>query len=253
MATIHYARLAEFWRKEEKYAFLDEQRPVGNVAWQPITPDKRQTWLTEGMQEEFDNFISIGNKDTKAGVGQALFANYGCGVATCRDAWAYSFNSSSVEENMRRTIICYNDHVTRWLQLDIKPSVDDFVVTDSKQISWGRDLKKDLQRGVYGNFDKQKIRQALYRPFTKQALFFDKVLNEEVYQLPQFLPTPTVESENRLICLSDKGHREGFNAFVVNLIPDFHVLATKDRFQCFPFYTYDEDGANRRENITDYN
>jgi predicted helicase len=252
MATIHYARLAEFWRKEEKYAFLDEQRHVGNVAWQPITPDKRQTWLTEGMQEEFDNFISIGNKDTKAGVGQALFANYGCGVATCRDAWAYSFNSSSVEENMRRTIICYNDHVTRWLQLDIKPSVDDFVVTDSKQISWGRDLKKDLQRGVYGNFDKQKIRQALYRPFTKQALFFDKVFNEEVYQLPQFLPTPTVESENRLICLSDKGHREGFNAFVVNLIPDFHVLATKDRFQCFPFYTYNEDGANRRENITDW-
>ena len=25
MATIHYARLDEFWRKTEKYAFLEEQ------------------------------------------------------------------------------------------------------------------------------------------------------------------------------------------------------------------------------------
>ncbi|MFN8495044.1 MAG: hypothetical protein U0350_46000 [Caldilineaceae bacterium] len=44
MATIHYARLDEYWRKEEKYAFLDQQAHVGNVAWQPITPDKRHTW-----------------------------------------------------------------------------------------------------------------------------------------------------------------------------------------------------------------
>lgn len=39
---------------------------------------------------------------------------------------------------------------------------------------------------------------------------------------------------------------------MVNVIPDFHILATKDRFQCFPFYTYAEDGSNRRENITDW-
>ena len=36
MATIHYARLDEFWRKEEKLGLADEQRHVGSVAWQPI-------------------------------------------------------------------------------------------------------------------------------------------------------------------------------------------------------------------------
>lgn len=30
------------------------------------------------------------------------------------------------------------------------------------------------------------------------------------------------------------------------------MLAASDAFQCFPFYTYDEDGSNRRENITDW-
>jgi len=36
---------------------------------------------------------------------------------------------------------------------------------------------------------------------------------------------------------------------MTNLIPDFHLLSDT---QCFPFYVYDEDGANRRENITDW-
>jgi predicted helicase len=39
---------------------------------------------------------------------------------------------------------------------------------------------------------------------------------------------------------------------MVDAVPDIHILASKDAFQCFPFYTYDEDGTNRRENITDW-
>ena len=34
------------------------------------------------------------------------------------------------------------------------------------------------------------------------------------------------------------------------MIPDFDLAFEKN--QCFPFYTYDEDGTNRRENITDW-
>ena len=36
---------------------------------------------------------------------------------------------------------------------------------------------------------------------------------------------------------------------MVSLIPCFDIL---EKTQCFPFYTYDEDGGNRRENITDW-
>jgi predicted helicase len=36
------------------------------------------------------------------------------------------------------------------------------------------------------------------------------------------------------------------------LIPDLHLCATLDAHQCFPYYVYDEDGSNRRENITDW-
>jgi predicted helicase len=55
-----------------------------------------------------------------------------------------------------------------------------------------------------------------------------------------------------MIVVSDHGHRSPFSVLVSNAIVDLHVLATNDSFQCFPFYTYDEDGNNRRENITDW-
>ncbi|MGE0684733.1 MAG: type ISP restriction/modification enzyme, partial [Candidatus Binatia bacterium] len=106
--------------------------------------------------------------------------------------------------------------------------------------------------GKYAEFDEKKIRLALYRPFTKQFLFFDRLLNAEVYSIFRFFPTSLAESENPVICISDKGHRADFSSLMVNAIPDLHVLASLDGFQCFPFYLYDEDGSNRRENITDW-
>ena len=38
-------------------------------------------------------------------------------------------------------------------------------------------------------------------------------------------------------------------ALAVNVLPD---LLPQSGSQCFPFYTYNEDGTNRRENITDW-
>jgi len=35
-------------------------------------------------------------------------------------------------------------------------------------------------------------------------------------------------------------------------IPELHFGCSTDGFQCFPFYTYAEDGSSRRENITDW-
>ncbi len=36
---------------------------------------------------------------------------------------------------------------------------------------------------------------------------------------------------------------------MTNVLPDLHLTGDS---QCFPFYTYDEDGSHRRENITDW-
>ena len=41
-------------------------------------------------------------------------------------------------------------------------------------------------------------------------------------------------------------------ALMTDRIADLHIVGAGASAQCFPFYTYDADGGNRRENITDW-
>ena len=202
------------------------------------------------MEAEFDTFLPIGTKEAKGGGDGAIFENYGRGVATSRDAWAYNFSRTAVSNNMRRTIETYNQHILRWQRLSSKPLIGNFVINDGKQISWSRDLKLDLQRGNLAEFEELKVREAVYRPFTKEFLFFDRIMNEEVYQFPHFLPNTKVERENWLICIPGIGNRKAFGVLATDRIVALDLAFEK--VQCFPFYTYDEDGSHRRENITNW-
>jgi predicted helicase len=96
-------------------------------------------------------------------------------------------------------------------------------------------------------FDERSIRRALYRPFTSEFLNFDDFWNERRYQLPWIFPSGDVE--NALICINRNVDSGGFWTLIADKCPDFHLTGDS---QCFPFYTFDEDGANRRDNITDW-
>jgi len=76
-------------------------------------------------------------------------------------------------------------------------------------------------------------------------------MNEEVYAFPEFLPNEQSEKENVILCVPSKGGRSPFWSFSSKIIPNL-ALVSIDAAQCFPFYTYHEDGTNRRENITDW-
>ena len=58
-----------------------------------------------------------------------IFKDYSRGVATSRDAWAYSFNRNELTENMNRLIGTYNAEVDRWKRRENQDAnVDDFVI-----------------------------------------------------------------------------------------------------------------------------
>ncbi len=251
-ARIFYARTGEEWRKEEKYDFLSSKGDYSAIDWQELSPDSRHTWLTEGLQDDFETFLPMGSKEAKAGEGKAIFGNYGCGIKTSRDTWVYNFNLDELEINIRRMSETYNDHVSRWPRLSPKPNMDDFVTNDDEKISWSRDLKLDVQRGKYAEFKKEKIRKSLYRPFSKQYIYFDRILNEEVYQFPHYFPALQSKKENLVICLSGLGH-DIFRCQMADAITDYKFSnSANGGTQCFPFYVYDEDGSNRRENLSDW-
>jgi len=161
------------------------------------------------MQDEFETFIPLGTKQAKAGgstSAQTILKTFGNGVKTNRDAWAYNFNASALAENIKRTIEVYNERVFRWTRSSVKTKdVDAFVEHSETRIGWRRDLKLDLVRGSTVEYQNEKIRSSLYRPFTKSNLFFDRVLNGEVYIFPSIFPSLASEAENRAICLTGQG------------------------------------------------
>ena len=253
-ARIFYYRTDDLWNKKQKFDFLNERGHIGNIDWQTIQPDARYTWLTEGLHTEFETFIPTGTMEAKKAKGEAvdvIFNTYSLGLNTSRDAWVYNFNRNELMQNMRLTIDTYNVEVDRWKRReDQAENLDNFVLSDNKKIKWSSALKQKLKSGQIAEFADTKIRQSFYRPFTKSNLFFDRVMNHRVHVFPVIFPRLETETENRVICVAGIGDRKGFGCLITNVIPALDLAFEKT--QCFPFYTYDEDGTNRRENITDW-
>jgi predicted helicase len=249
---IFYASVGEDWRKEAKYRYLDEKQQVSQVEWQIIAPDKKHTWLTEGLHSEFDEFIPLGSKEAKthkkANV-ETIFSTYALGIVTNKDAWLYNFNQKSLANNVVLFCETYNGELDRWNIAEKSQEIRAFLTNDETKIKWSSLLIDKFKRGNYAEFDAAKIRCSLYRPFTKRFLYFDKLLIDASTLQKYFFPTINFETENRVICCTSHSQIP-FVVQIINYIPCLDVGGRPT--QCFPFYTYNEDGTNRTENITDW-
>ena len=249
-ARIFYNDRIAGLSKARTFTFLNENQHVGNLEWQELTPDKRFTWLTGGLHADFDTFAPIGSKEGKSGKSkEVIFRTYSNGVQTNRDAWVRNFNRDALAENMQGMMEFYNSEASRWeRRVEQTQNVDAFVSTDSTKIKWTDRLKRDLAKGKLVAFVPDQVRNSLYRPFTKSNLYFDKLMNQRTYVFPSIFPTPETELDNGVIWLK-VGQEWPMFALMANQIPD---NLPQGGSQCFPFYTYNEDGTNRRENITDW-
>lgn len=246
-ARIYYAPVAIDWRKEQKYDFLEKRQDYRQIAWQPIEPDKNQTWLTEGLRGDFEKLLPLvsGAKKNK----EAIFHKASNGLKTNRDSWAYNFSGHALLINIQRLIETYNEQVAKWNNLSLKAHIDDFVMNDGSKISWSEGLKNSLKNKIILEFNENKLRHALYRPFTNKYIYFDPYIIERRYQMPYFFPQTDIE--NQIICVPSLGGRSPFFCYCSNSVVDIH-LNSIDAIQCFPFYTFDADATNRRENLTDW-
>ena len=99
---IFYHCTNELWNKQQKFDFLNACQHIGSIEWKSTQPDSRHTWLTEGLDPEFETFIPMGNKtskNTKNEDGETIFSLYSYGVVTSRDNLAYAFDLVLLQEN----------------------------------------------------------------------------------------------------------------------------------------------------------
>jgi len=203
-----FHRVDKAVRRHKKLAWLAQHGDVKGVKWQKLQPDQRHTWLVPEHSEEFATFLPIASKQGKEARKrevETVFGTYSLGVKTNRDEVVYDFHADALRERLPQFTEAYNSEVDRYRRAKRKADMDDFV--DYRTIKWSESLKANVRRGRYAEYSSEQIRASLYRPFTCRWLYFDALLVERRYQLPQALPTEAAERDNLLIAVTDIGYR----------------------------------------------
>jgi predicted helicase len=241
---IYFHDIGDYLTREQKLEIISDLKSVNGIdsknAWQHIIPDKHNDWVNQ-RDDSFEEYMSIGDKN--ANTSNTIFEKYSNGLKTQRDSWCYNSSQKILSKNIRALIAFYNDELARYKSQATTGKavdIDKFIKVDSTKISWTRATKADFEKKkslIYtGN-----IVPAAYRPFMKQHLYFDRRLNEMVYQIPRFFPD--AKKENLIISVNANWTGNGQIAFMSNALPDLHFNGDA---QCFPLYFYEsiEDDAN---------
>lgn len=253
---FHYHDIGDYLDRAEKLARIRGYQSINGLhrekKWKPIQPNDAHDWINQ-RDPAFEKFVSVGDKKDDAA--KTVFENYSSGLKTCRDAWCYNFSETSITSSMRRMVAFFNSQVEGFakisvgkLKTELPALAESFIDTDGKKIAWSRGLLTDLTRLTERHFRTDAIRQGTYRPFCKQWAYFDRHLNDMVYQLFRLFPKPSLE--NRAICMTSAGNRVEFSALICDALPDLHMADSNGASQCFPLYLYEKDEPQEGELIT---
>lgn len=252
-ARIKYFQTSDNWDKNKKLHFLDENENIGKIVWEELHPDANNNWITTGIETSFETFLPLGSKEMKASTQmnvKSIFKNYTLGVSTNRDSIVYDFDKRKLENRLEQFYEDYNNELIRYQGKEKQISVDSFV--DYAKIKWSSTLKNHLKYATIDEFKKENILISLYRPFTTAFLYYDSVLIDRPGLFKEIFPSASAHPKNSMICVNQSIERP-FVCLTSNCITDLHMCGGFGTgTQCFPFYSYSEDGNTRQENITDW-
>lgn len=261
-AKLFYHDIGDYLKREEKLDIIKQAVDIGGIKWDRITPDAHGDWVNHRTQG-YELFMPIGDKDTKGKEGtKAVFQMFSNGVKTNRDAWCYNFSTKTLEGNIKDSIDFFNEQSSAYQGHSDVP-VEQFVSYDPTRFSWDRQQRKDAAMGKKYAFNPQGMRRGLYRPFTKLNVYFERSLNNCIYQQHLLFPTP--EHTNLVITIPGAGGTKATMPLISDAICDLHMNGDA---QCFPLYWYekreksqgvldlgmeeDKGDYTRRDGITDY-
>ncbi len=261
-STIHYYEVEDYLKREAKLNLLANFENLDLVPFKEITPNDKGDWINQ-RNDDFEKLIPL--KRDKKLQNDSIFDLNSNGVKTNRDPWVYNFSPNALMQSVQNCIDTYNADLKRFNERfreafkqrtakdkGIKPADrykhlnDQEITTDKTKIAWTDGLKNKLIKNEnLPESGMERVRLALYRPFNKQWLYWDKTWNERQYQLPKVFPD---KSACNVVINTGVGNGKDFSALVSDFISDFSLISPN---QAYPLYYYDDLG-NRYNAISGY-
>ncbi|WP_416136727.1 type ISP restriction/modification enzyme [Helicobacter pylori] len=248
--TIFYYEVEDYLKREAKLNLLAGFENLDLVPFSAITPNDKGDWINQ-RNDDFEKLIPL-KRDKKLQNDSVFDINSG-GVVSGRDHWVYNFSPKILTQSVQTCIDTYNADLKRFNECfreafkqrtkgvksaDLYRQLNDKeITTDKTKIAWTRSLKNHLikNKNLQESHEK-RIRLALYRPFNKQWLYWDK---DWIHRQSQFSKIfPDKDTQNVVINTSSMASRN-FSCLIANEITDFQTMANN---QAYPLYHYDDLG-----------
>lgn len=257
--TIFYYEVEDYLKREAKLNLLAGFENLESVPFKEITPNNKGDWINQ-REDAFEKLIPL--KRDKKRQNPGVFDINSNGVVSGRDPWVYNFSPKTLKQSVQKCIDTYNADLKRfnaYFREAFKQRIkgvkaadrykhlsDQEITTDKTKIAWTRSLKKGfIKNKNLPESGMERVRLALYRPFNKQWLYWDKNLNEEQYQLPKIFLD---KSAQNVVINTGMGNGKDFSALVSDFISDVSLISPN---QAYPLYYYDGLG-NRHYAISGY-
>ena len=237
-AKIYYYDIGDYLSREEKLLKINDFKSIVSkkMDWRILNPNEEGDWINQ-RNDKFKDFIPLIDKDNKNNK-ETFFTMSSNGVVTSRDSWVYSYSKINLEKNMKETIAFYNKEIEKILNVrkkDKNKAIEDIIDTNPKNISWSADLKKRANSYKFDKFNRSNIVISLYRPFTKQYLYFNRFWNERYSQQDKFKASLSIGTVGI-------GGNKDFSVTILNNIGDFQTLQNAN---FYPLYYIEEDSKDK--------
>ena len=235
-AEIYFCDIGDYLDRNQKLEIISNYKSIKEMQkgkkFKRIYPDKNNDWLNP-INSDLIVYPILGNKKEKNV--DTIFKQYSMGIKTNRDNWCINFSKNNLQKNMSSTINVYNDLLEGQNE---KPTNDD------TKLKWSWRLREQFQKKFKAEFNKNKLILSIYRPFTKQWLFWDPLFNENRYAFPSI--DNSGKKSNLYLCVTGIGCSVPFSCLMTE-----HIPLQLDNCQCMPLRIY-KNNSNSENLLFEY-
>jgi len=190
-------------------------------------------WLNQ-RRGDFEQFVPLGQKGMPS-----VFDSSCPGLQSNRDAWVYNFDHMALRANMKRTIATYKAE-----RIFVRKNQSHTPTTDPTLLSWSSSLQSAFARDRPAISTEGRVREAMYRPYSKSRLFLSRMWNHRPALMPQLFPAESLVNQG--MYLTGPSAAMAFTVIAVNSVPDQALYGAQTNGQFFPRWTFsgvDGDGT----------